>query len=66
MTLADEHSYQVQIGSKLVPEYPVTSITESYMQLRKAVGRVFKMHSTWCRDRKYIIGLDLEKIPGAG
>ena len=26
MTIADEHSYQVQIGSKLIPEYPVSSV----------------------------------------
>ena len=24
------------------------------------------MHSSWCRSRKYIIGLDLEKASGAG
>ena len=66
ITLAHEHSYQVQTGSKLIPEYPVTSVSESYMQLKKTVGRAFKMHSSWYRSRKYIIGLDLEKISGAG
>ena len=66
LTLADEHSYQVQIGSKPVPEYPVNSLAESYSQLKKTVGRSFKMHSSWYRSRKYIIGLDLEKISGAG
>ena len=65
-TLANEHSYQVQIGSKLVPEYPVNSLSESYSQLKKTVGRAFKMHSSWYRSRKYIIGLDLGKISGAG
>ena len=64
--LVDEHSDQVQIGSKLIPEYSVTSVTESYMQLKKTVGRAFKMHSSWHRSRKYIIGLDLEHISGAG
>ena len=34
LTLANEHQYQVQIGSKLVPEYPVSSLTESYSQLK--------------------------------
>ena len=29
LTLANEHSYQVQIGAKLVPEYPVNSLAES-------------------------------------
>ena len=66
LTLANEHSYQVQIGAKLVPEYPVSSLAESYSQLKKTVGRAFKMHSSWYRSRKYIIGLDLEKISGAG
>ena len=66
LTLASEHSYQVQIGSKLIPEYPVNSLSESYSQLKKTVGRSFKMHSSWYRSRKYIIGLDLEKISGAG
>ena len=66
LALENEHSYQVQIGSKLIPEYPVTSLAESYSQLRKVVGKSFKMHSSWYRSRKYIIGLDLEKISGAG
>ena len=65
LTLANEHTYQVQIGAKLVPEYPVSSLAESYSQLKKTVGRSFKMHSSWYRSRKYIIGLDLEKITGA-
>ena len=54
LTLADEHSYQVQIGSKPIPEYPVNSLSECYMQLKKTVGRASKMHSSWYRSRKYI------------
>ena len=65
LTLANEHSYQVQIGSKPIPEYPVHSLSESYSQLKKTVGRAFKMHSSWYRSRKYVIGLDLENISGA-
>ena len=65
-TLANEHQYQVQIGSKPVPEYPVKSLSESQGQLQKTVGRAFNMHSSWCRSRKYTIGLDLEQISGAG
>ena len=61
-----EHQYQIQIGSKLVPEYPITSVSESFSQLRKTVGKPFKMHSRWYRTRKYVIGLDLEKVSGAG
>ena len=66
LTLANGHSYQVQIGAKLIPEYPVNSLSESYSQLKKTVGRSFKMHSSWYRSRKYIIGLDLGKISGSG
>ena len=52
MSLLGEHQNQIQIGSKLIPEYPVTSVTESYMQFKKTVGRAFKMHSSWYRTRK--------------
>ena len=64
--VADEHQYQVQIGSKLIPEYPVNSLAESLSQLRKTVGHPFQMFGRWYRTSKYIIGLDLEKVSGAG
>ena len=41
-------------------------MAEGYSQLKKTVGRSFKMHSSWYRSRRYIIGLDLEKSGGAG
>ena len=66
LTLSNGHSYQVQIGSKPIPEYPVNSLPESYSQLKETVGRAFKMHSSWYRSRKYIVGLDLEKVSSAG
>ena len=66
LTIANAQSYQVQTGSKLIPEYPVNSLSESYSQFKKTVGRSFKMHSSWYRSRRYIIGLDLGKISGAG
>ena len=62
----DEHPVWLQIGSKLVPEYPITSVTEALYQLKKAVGQPFQMYPRWYRTHKYIIGLDLEKISGAG
>ena len=65
-TLANEHSYRVQIGAKLIPEYPINSLAESYSQLRKAVGQSFNMRRSWYRSREYIIGLDLGKISSAG
>ena len=62
----DDHSYWVQIGSKNMPEYPVNSVSESLYQLRKTVGQPFFMHERWYRHNKYIIGLDMEKVSGAG
>ena len=50
----------------LVPEYPITSVTEALYQLKEAVGTPFQMYARWYRTHKYIIGLDLEKISGAG
>ena len=63
---AAEHQVWVQVGSKLMPEYPVNSVTEAYYQLKKVVGRAFNIHSRWYRTRRYIVGFDLEKIAGAG
>ena len=31
--IEDEHTFQVQIGSKIMPEYPLSSVTESFYQL---------------------------------
>ena len=36
--ITDEHSFQLQIGSKTMPEYPMSSVTEALYQLRKTVG----------------------------
>ena len=58
--VADEHSFQVQVGSKLYPEYPVTSVTEALHQLKKTVGSPFQMYPGWYRTHRYIIGLDME------
>ena len=59
--VADEHGFQVQVGSKLYPEYPVTSVTEALYQLKKTVGSPFQMYPRWYRSHRYIIGLDMEK-----
>ena len=64
-SVSDEHQYQVQIGPKLTPEYPIKSLSESLSQLRKTVGGNFQMFGRWYRTRKYI-GLDLERVSGAG
>jgi hypothetical protein len=33
-----EFQWQLQIGSKLFPEYPARSLAESFYQLKKALG----------------------------
>ena len=63
----DEHSFKIQIGSKIMPEYPLSSaVTETLYRLGKTVGRPLHIYGRWFRSHRYIIGLDLEKIPGAG
>ena len=62
----DEHSFQIQIGSKTMPEYPMSSVTESLYQLGKTVGHPLHIYGRWCRSHRYVIGLDLGKISGAG
>ena len=37
----DEHTFQVQIGSEIMPEYPLSSVTESLYQLGKRLGILF-------------------------
>ena len=33
--IEDEHTFQVQIGSNIMPEYPLSSVTETLYQLGK-------------------------------
>jgi hypothetical protein len=65
-SLESEHQYWIQIGSLKFPEYPVQSISESYYQLQKTVGNHMNIYGRWYRGDKYIIGIDTEKISGAG
>ena len=62
----DEHSFQIQIGSKIMPEYPMSSVIETLYQLGKPVGHPLHIYGRWYPSHRYIIGLDLEKISGAG
>ena len=61
-----EHQVWVQIGSKHLPEYQISGVSEAYYQLKKAVGIPFHIMNRWYRTRRYIVGLDCEKISGAG
>ena len=67
-----EIEYQIQIGSKLFPEYPVRSLSESYAQLKKCLGILgSNFHSVSIsllqyRTDHFIIGCDTEKALQAG
>ena len=61
-----QHQFQLQIGSKLIPGYPIKDSTEFFYHLRKTVGNPINIFSRWYRSTKYGIGLDMEKISGAG
>ena len=60
------HQVWIQVGSKLIPEYPIRDDTEAYYQLQKTVGHPINICSRWYHSTKYIHGLDMEKISGAG
>jgi hypothetical protein len=67
-----EFQFQLQVGSKLYPEYPIRSHAEGYYQLRKSLGvqsstlHNFDINSHEYRNSKFILGCDLEKILSAG
>ncbi len=65
-------NFQVQVGSKLFPEYPIRSHAEAYYQLQKTLGvqaselHSFDISAKEYRDSKCIIGIDTEKMLSAG
>jgi len=67
-----ELQWQLQIGSKMFPEYPCGSIAETFYQLKKALGIAgSSFHSIALTPEQYrndhfIIGVDTEKILEAG
>ena len=62
--------FQLQIGSKLYPEYPIRSTSECFYSLRKALGiQANNLHSIDItgleyRSNKFIVGIDTEKLLG--
>ena len=63
-----EIEYQVQIGSKQIPEYPCRGISAAYSELKKALGilgspwhSISPNYQQYCRDH-FIIGIDCEKF----
>ena len=68
---AEEIEYQIQLGAKLYPEYPVRSVAEAFAQLRKTVGLNYGHHAIDLTaeqygHHKFIIGVDMEKISEMG
>ena len=59
--------FQIQVGSKQFPEYPIRSHAEAYYQLRKTLGKhnqhnSFDIAQEEYRSRKFILGIDMEKV----
>jgi len=69
---SQELEVQIQIGSRLFPEYPIRSVSESFYQLLKCMGILnSSFHSIDINSKnyytyKYIVGIDLEKVLEAG
>lgn len=67
-----EFEFQMQIGSKLFPEYPVRSHAEAFYQLKKTLGvqasplHSFDISANEYRDHKMILAFDTEKVLEAG
>ena len=67
-----EIEFQIQIGSKLYPEYPIRSVQEAFTQLTKCLGinnsafHGVDIIAQEYRSHKFIIGIDTEKILEAG
>ena len=67
-----EFEFQLQIGSKLFPEYPVRSHNEAYYQLKKSLGvqasalHNFDISALEFRDNNFILATDTEKVLDAG
>jgi len=64
--------FQMQIGSKLYPEYPIRSLSESFSQLKKSVGILgSNFHSVSIsplqyRNDHFVLGTDTEKLTSVG
>ena len=67
-----EFQWQLQIGSKMFPEFPCRSMAETFYQLQKALGihgsafHSLSITPDQYRNDHFIIGVDTEKILEAG
>jgi len=63
-----EFEAQLQLGSKLYPEYPIRSHAEAYYQLRKSLGvqsssvHNFDINAHDYKTWKFVWGTDMEKV----
>ena len=64
--IEDEHSFQVQIGSKFMTEYPLSSVTETLYQLGKPWSSPSYLWKVVPFSSIYYWNMDAEKISGAG
>ena len=67
---SEELQFQMQIGSKLIPEYPIRSLAEAFYHLRKTLGinstnAQMNMVQRYYRDHKFVLALQCEKMSGA-
>ena len=66
-----ELQIQLQLGSKLIPEYPCQSLSECFYHLKKSLNLIeHHQHSIGIqlkhyRQDKFIVGFSFEKIPDA-
>ena len=66
-----ELEYQIQIGSKMIPEYPVRSLVQSIYELKKSLGiHGSAWHSLSISQQQYmrdhfVIACDCERVLGA-
>ena len=67
-----EFEFQLQIGSKLFPEYPIRSHNEAYYQLAKTLGvqasavHNFDISAREYRYSKFVPGTDCDNVLDAG
>ena len=68
----NELELQVQIGSKMYPEYPCRSLSQAFYELKKALGIASSAYHSISPTRgqylgdRCIVGVDTEKIVEAG
>lgn len=65
-----ELSFEMQIGAKKYPEYPLQSLAEQFYSLRKSlsihdINASMNISASEYRTSKFVIGIDTQKVNGA-